>query len=58
MSKKSRGSGRPARPVVTLLATAEEIARRFFGNARPPNPDRLAEDRQSYQSDKKAERDD
>ena len=37
--KPTGGSGRPARPVVTLPASAEEIAQRFFENAKPPQPD-------------------
>ena len=40
--KKPKGR-RPARPVVTLPATAEEIARRFFDNAKPASPERVAE---------------
>ena len=48
--------GRPARPVVTLPATAEEIAHRFFKNAKPPQSDRVAEkDSKPYQSDEKPE---
>ena len=39
MMKKSKSPGRPARPVITLPASAEEIARRFFENAKPPQPD-------------------
>ena len=56
MMKKPKSPGRPARPVVTLPATAEEIARRFFDNAKPPRPDRVAEkDPKPYQSDEKPE---
>ena len=33
-----RKVGRPARKLKTINATAEEIAQRFFANAKPPDP--------------------
>ena len=59
MMKKPKRPGRPARPVVTLPATAEEIARRFFDNAKPSPPEHGAEkDPKPYQSDEKPESED
>lgn len=39
MSKKQdRPAGRPAKRVLKLDATPEEVARRIFANAKPPDP--------------------
>ena len=54
MMRKPKSPGRPARPVVTLPATAEEIAHRFFKNAKPPQSDRVAEEPETYHPDEKA----
>ena len=54
--KKPKSPGRPASPVVTLPATAEEIARRFFDNAKPSPPERVTE--KDPQSDDKPDSED
>ena len=54
--ESKRGPGRPSRPVVTLPAEAEEIARRFFDNAKPPQADRVAEDSKPYKIVRKGKR--
>lgn len=39
MSKKQdRPAGRPATRVLKIDATPEEVARRIFANAKPPDP--------------------
>lgn len=37
-SKLNRKPGRPARKLKRINATAEQIAQRFFSNAKPPDP--------------------
>ncbi len=37
-TKPKRKPGRPSKPIPKLDATPEEIARRIFENAKPPDP--------------------
>lgn len=37
-STPKRKPGRPARKLKRINATAEQIAQRFFSNAKPPDP--------------------
>lgn len=37
-SKKSHSQGRPAKRVLKIDATPEEVAQRIFDNAKPPDP--------------------
>ena len=38
--KESQSLGRPATRVLKLDATPEEVARRIFANAKPPDPNK------------------
>ena len=37
-TKPKRKRGQPSKPIPKLDATPEEIARRIFANAKPPDP--------------------